>query len=94
VIRRLRPAIPVHEIRRPPAGPGGAGRVRRALRHSLRGFDCDEVADLGLPSSTNGVRETGRGPDEGRFIADSVAAGLLLARTDPVGEWLQAALAL
>jgi hypothetical protein len=28
------------------------------------------------------------------FIADLVAAGLLLARTDPVGEWLQAALAL
>ena len=28
------------------------------------------------------------------FIADLVAAGLLLARTDPVDEWLQAALAL
>jgi hypothetical protein len=28
------------------------------------------------------------------FIADFVAAGLLLARTDPVDEWLQVALAL
>jgi hypothetical protein len=29
-----------------------------------------------------------------RFIADWVAAGLLLACTDPVDEWLQVALAL
>ena len=28
------------------------------------------------------------------FFVDVVASGLLLARTDPDGEWLQAALAL
>jgi hypothetical protein len=44
-------------------------------------------------AGAQGACRGGRNPEK-RFIADLVAAGLPPARTDPIDEWLHAALAL